>query len=106
MTNESKALINLFHGRTECKKNKYGKSEKQLKWVYIVRQSSKHPALSDYRTIGVIGSGVIGAGIAHISIDKDFQVILHDTTLNELSHGQSQIVKGYENYMKRNRITK
>jgi len=88
MTNESKALISLFHGRTECKKNKYGKSDR------------------DIRTIAVVGSGVIGAGIAHISIDKDLQVILCDTTLDAISRGQSQIVKGYENYIKRNRITK
>lgn len=31
MTNESKALIHLFHGRTECKKNKYGQSEQEIK---------------------------------------------------------------------------
>ena len=24
MTNESKALISLFHGRTNCKKNRFG----------------------------------------------------------------------------------
>jgi enoyl-CoA hydratase/long-chain 3-hydroxyacyl-CoA dehydrogenase len=27
-TSESKALIGLFHGQTECKKNKFGKPEK------------------------------------------------------------------------------
>lgn len=30
-TSESKALISLFHGRTECKKNKYGKPEREVK---------------------------------------------------------------------------
>lgn len=28
MTTESKALISLFHGQTECKKNKFGKPQK------------------------------------------------------------------------------
>ncbi|CAF2876365.1 unnamed protein product [Rotaria sp. Silwood2] len=87
ITNESKALISLFHGRTECKKNKFGKPKREIK------------------TIAVIGAGVIGAGIAHISIDKDFQVILYDPTSTALYHGQSQIVKSYQNYIKRNRIT-
>lgn len=58
------------------------------------------------RTIAIIGSDTIGAGIAHVSIDKDFQVILYDTTLDKLSRGQLQITKGYENYITRNRITK
>ncbi|CAF0737229.1 unnamed protein product [Rotaria sordida] len=87
ITNEAKALISLFHGRTECKKNKYGKPEREIK------------------TIAIIGAGAIGAGIAHVSIDKDFQVILYDTTSSALYHGQSQIIKSYQNYIKRNRIT-
>ena len=29
MTSESAALISLFHGQTECKKNKYGKPAKR-----------------------------------------------------------------------------
>ncbi|CAF3768252.1 unnamed protein product [Rotaria sordida] len=87
ITSESKALISLFHGRTECKKNKYGKPEREIK------------------TIAIIGAGEIGAGIAHVSIDKDFQVILYDTTSSALYHGQSQIIKSYQNYIKRNRIT-
>ncbi|CAF3635808.1 unnamed protein product [Rotaria socialis] len=87
MTNESKALISLFHGRTQCKKNKYGNSEREIK------------------NMAVIGSGVIGAGIAHVSIDKDFQVILYDNTSAVLDQGKSQIVKNYQTYVKRNRIT-
>ena len=29
MTSESAALISLFHGQTECKKNKFGKPAKR-----------------------------------------------------------------------------
>ncbi|CAF1026194.1 unnamed protein product [Rotaria sordida] len=87
MTTESKALIGLFHGRTECKKNKYGKPEKEVK------------------TIGIVGAGLMGAGIAHVSIDKGFNVILRDTTSKALSRGYSQISKGYEGYVKRKRLT-
>ncbi|CAF1203217.1 unnamed protein product [Rotaria sordida] len=87
MTTESKALIGLFHGRTECKKNKYGKPEKEVK------------------NIGIVGAGLMGAGIAHVSIDKGFNVILRDTTSKALSRGYSQISKGYEGYVKRKRLT-
>ena len=31
MTNESKALIGLFHGQTACKKNRFGKPKKEVK---------------------------------------------------------------------------
>lgn len=35
MTSESKALISLFHGQTECKKNKFGKPSKPSKSVMV-----------------------------------------------------------------------
>jgi 3-hydroxyacyl-CoA dehydrogenase len=56
--------------------------------------------------MAVIGSDLIGAGVAQISLDKDLQVILYDTTLNALSRGRLQIEKGYQNSIQRNRITK
>ena len=30
MTNESKALIGLFHGQTACKKNRFGTPQKKV----------------------------------------------------------------------------
>lgn len=87
MTTESKALISLFHGRTECKKNNYGKPEREVK------------------TLAVVGAGLMGAGIAHVSIDKGYRVILRDTTTKALSRGYSQISKGYQDSVKRKRIT-
>lgn len=44
VTKESNALIGLFEGQTQCKKNRFGKPSKQIK------------------TIGVLGSGLMGAG--------------------------------------------
>ncbi|UJR32150.1 hypothetical protein I4U23_019617 [Adineta vaga] len=87
MTNESKALIHLFHGRTECKKNKYGKPQR------------------DVRLLAIVGADMIGAGIANVSIDKGFQVILYDSISNALSLSKSQIITNYQTSIKRNRIT-
>jgi 3-hydroxyacyl-CoA dehydrogenase len=56
--------------------------------------------------MAVIGSDRIGAGITQISIDKNLQVILYDTTLNALSCDRLQIEKSYLNSIQRNRITK
>ena len=46
----------------------------------------------------------MGGGIAQISIDKDFRVILYDTTLRALSEARLQIEKYYQNSIQRNRI--
>lgn len=44
VTKESAALIGLFDGQTLCKKNRFGKPSKSIK------------------NIGVLGSGLMGAG--------------------------------------------
>ena len=48
MTPEYKGLISLFHGQTDCKKNRFGKPEKPVK------------------TLAVLGAGLMGAGIAQV----------------------------------------
>ena len=58
------------------------------------------------RNLAVIGAGLMGSGIAHVSIDKGYNVILRDTTTKALSRGYSQITKGYQSYLKRKRLTK
>ena len=48
MTPESKGLISLFHGQTDCKKNRIDKPEKPAK------------------TLAVLSAGLMGAGIAQV----------------------------------------
>lgn len=86
-TPQSKGLIGLFRGQTECKKNRFGNPPKAPK------------------TIGVLGAGLMGAGIVQVSVDKGYQVILKDTNDAGLSRGIGQIQKGLENGIKRRRIT-
>merc|ERR1712141_988136 len=59
-TSESRGLISLFHGPTECKKNKFG------------------PPAKPSNTLGILGAGLMGAGIAQVSIDKGMSVLLKD----------------------------
>lgn len=47
----------------------------------------------------------MGAGLAQISMDKDFQVILYDTTRRALAQARLQIEKNYQNSIQRNRIS-
>lgn len=87
MTPQSKGLIGLFRGQTQCKKNRFGKPQQEVK------------------TVAVLGAGLMGAGIAHVSVDKGYQVILKDTSINGLARGVSQIETGLSGAVKRKRLT-
>lgn len=87
MTPQSKGLISLFRGQTECKKNKFGNPIKPAK------------------TIAIIGAGLMGSGIAHVSIDKGYNVILKDSSQVGLGRGVGQIQTGYNNALKKKKFT-
>ncbi|XP_035214897.1 trifunctional enzyme subunit alpha, mitochondrial-like [Stegodyphus dumicola] len=87
MTTHSNALIGLYHGQTLCKKNRFGDPTQKIK------------------TVAVLGAGLMGAGIAQVSIDKTFDVILKDVSPESLAKGQNQIYKGLDTAVKRKRIT-
>jgi len=58
-----------------------------------------------YRTVGVLGAGLMGAGIAHVTVDKGLQVILKDTNKEGLAKGIAQIEKGLSGAVKRKKLT-
>ncbi|KAL8581460.1 hypothetical protein ACOMHN_004345 [Nucella lapillus] len=87
MTLQSKALIGLYHGQTACKKNPFGKPQKPV------------------QTLAVLGAGLMGAGIAQVSIDKGMQVLLKDVDVQGLARGQDQVQRGLDAQVKRKKIT-
>nr|KAF6328823.1 hydroxyacyl-CoA dehydrogenase trifunctional multienzyme complex subunit alpha [Pipistrellus kuhlii] len=87
MTKESKALIGLYHGQVLCKKNKFGTPQREVK------------------NIAVLGAGLMGAGIAQVSVDKGLKTILKDATLTGLSRGQQQVFKGLNDKVKKKTLT-
>lgn len=88
LTPESAALRSLFFGMTENKKNPYGTVEKRLD------------------AIGMIGAGLMGAGIAEISIGKNIRVALKDLEGDTLRKAQKQIWKGLRKKVKRKALSK
>lgn len=58
-----------------------------------------------FRSIGVLGAGLMGAGIVQVSIDKGYKVIMKDTTDAGLYRGLGQIETGLTNAVKRKRIS-
>lgn len=87
VTSESKALIGLFDGITHCKKNRFGKPSKPIK------------------NIGVLGSGLMGAGIASVSIDKGYRVAMKDMNDKGLARGYNQINEIFAKKAKRRSIS-
>lgn len=86
-TTESSALIGLYHGQVACKKNHFGVPEKEVK------------------TLAILGAGLMGAGIAQVSVDKGVYTILKDTTVNGLARGEQQVYKGLNDKAKKKNIT-
>ncbi|KAJ8726415.1 hypothetical protein PYW07_001113 [Mythimna separata] len=86
-TPQSRGLIGLFRGQTECKKNRFGKSK------------------VDVKTIGVLGAGLMGAGIVQVSINKGYHVVMKDATNPGLFRGVGQISNGLATAVKRKRMS-
>nr|CAG4651607.1 EOG090X01G2 [Triops cancriformis] len=87
MTKESRGLIGLFHGQTECKKNRFGKPAKEVE------------------TLAVLGAGLMGAGVAQVSIEKGMNVIMKDNSVQGLAKGQNQIYQALSKQVKRRKIS-
>uniref|UniRef100_A0A670YXD6 Trifunctional enzyme subunit alpha, mitochondrial n=1 Tax=Pseudonaja textilis TaxID=8673 RepID=A0A670YXD6_PSETE len=87
MTPECKALLGLYHGQVQCKKNKFGEPKQPVK------------------TLAILGAGLMGAGIAQVSVEKGLKIIMKDTTLEGLSRGQQQVYKGLNDKVKKKSLT-
>ncbi|XP_004582707.2 trifunctional enzyme subunit alpha, mitochondrial [Ochotona princeps] len=87
MTKESKALIGLYHGQVLCKKNKFGTPQKEVK------------------QLAILGAGLMGAGIAQVSVDKGLNTILKDASVAGLGRGQQQVFKGLNDKVKKKALT-
>jgi len=87
-SNEANSLMGLFHGQVECKKNPFGVPSKRS------------------QNIVVLGAGLMGAGIAEVSIQKaKHDVILKDTTVEGLSRGINQVYGNMNKRTKKRQMT-
>lgn len=86
-TPQSKGLISLFRGQTECKKNRFGVPSRPVK------------------NVAVLGAGLMGAGIVQVTVDKGYNVVMKDATDAGLARGIGQIQKGLDGAVKRRKIS-
>ncbi|XP_032764942.1 trifunctional enzyme subunit alpha, mitochondrial [Rattus rattus] len=87
LTKESKALMGLYNGQVLCKKNKFGVPQKTV------------------QQLAILGAGLMGAGIAQVSVDKGLKTLLKDTTVTGLGRGQQQVFKGLNDKVKKKALT-
>ncbi|TVR77696.1 MAG: fatty acid oxidation complex subunit alpha FadJ [Chitinophagaceae bacterium] len=78
LTEESKQLVNLFLGMNKLKKNPLKDQAKELKNIWIA------------------GAGLMGGGIAEISIPKEYRVTVKDIKEESLQKLKKDIWKKYE----------
>nr|ATA58412.1 mitochondrial ECHA [Eulimnogammarus verrucosus] len=88
VTSEAAGLMGLFHGQTECKKNKFGNPARPPK------------------TLAILGAGLMGAGIAQVSVDKGYRTILKDMSEAGIARGIDQVQAGVDKSVKRKKISK
>ena len=57
------------------------------------------------KTIGVVGAGTMGHGIAQVAAQSGFDVLLVDSAAEALSRGYDQIGKGYERLVGKGKLS-
>lgn len=57
------------------------------------------------RSVAVIGSGLMGAGIAQVTVDKKINCTMKDVNEKGLNRGVAQIHKSFANAVKRKRMS-
>jgi enoyl-CoA hydratase / long-chain 3-hydroxyacyl-CoA dehydrogenase len=87
MTEEAKSLMHLFFAQTALKKNRYGAPAKKA------------------TTLGVIGAGLMGSGIADVSANKGLRVLMKDVSAEGLARGQKAIWQGLDKRVKSKSLT-
>jgi len=67
-------------------------------------ESLDHRRTHLFRTVGVIGAGTMGHGIAHVLLQNGYSVILHDVSAKLLEAGAERIARGLDRDVEKGRL--
>ena len=87
-TPESAALIGIFDGMTSMKKHSYGEN-----------------AARPVTTVTILGAGLMGAGIAQVSAEKGYHVLLKDRNDEAIGRGVSYMQDNWNKKVQRKSMT-
>ncbi len=87
-TPQAKELINLFFAITALKKNPHKELVKPVK------------------TVGILGAGFMGAGIASVTATKDINVLLKDVSYEAIARGQKTIWNDLDDRVKKRALSR
>ncbi len=59
----------------------------------------------EIRTIGVVGAGQMGSGIAEVALTSGFEVLMRDINQEALERGKERISRDFERQIKKGRMT-
>ncbi len=90
---EAAAFMSLFFAQTALKKNRFAERGEH---------GNKRPPIE---TVAVLGAGLMGAGIAEISVGKGTRVLLKDVSVEGLARGQKSIYAAYDKRTKARSMT-
>jgi len=62
-------------------------------------------SLSDIKTVGVIGAGAMGHGIAHVLLRSGYAVLLQDVSEKYLQKGAERVLQGLGRDVEKSRLT-
>ena len=88
-TPESEALIGIFDGMTQLKKPPF----------------ATPPDTKKVQTVAVMGAGLMGAGIAQVTAEKGYQVLLKDRNDQAVARGQDYMNGNWDKKVSRKRMT-
>lgn len=90
LTPQSEALRSLFFGMSENKKNPYKKDGEEVRQL---------------KTLGMIGAGFMGEGIAEVSVMKGINVLLKDLSVEMMQRAKQQIWKSIAKKVKYKQVS-
>ncbi|KQY07829.1 hypothetical protein ASD37_07495 [Mycobacterium sp. Root135] len=99
----------LNHERHEFHRLRLGREARALRHLFFAERASgrtyRDVAATQIQTVGVVGAGTMGAGIARTFVDKGFDVTLVEIDQDRLDGGLRRLRQGYERGVARGQIS-